>query len=185
MKLYLTLYFLLFFSSFEAVAERADRNKPIHLEADRATVEDINRRDSTRVSVFTGNVILTQGTMRINADKMILKEDINGFRYATAIGNLVKFRQKRDGIDEYIEGWSRRVEYDSKQDKIELFKNARLKRGEDEVNGDYISYNMNTEFFQVNGRNERNTVKDADSRVRIIIQPKNQSSESNSGPAGE
>ena len=173
------LCLLLLFASLEATAERADRDKPIHLEADRATVEDINRKDTTRVSIFTGNVILTQGTLRITADKMILKEDVSGFRYATAIGNLVKFRQKRDGIDEYIEGWSRRAEYDSKTDKIELFKNARLKRGEDEVNGDYISYNMNSEFFQVNGGNKRSdAVKSTDNRVRIIIQPKNKSSES-------
>ncbi len=161
--------------SFNAVAERADRDKPIHLEADRATVEDINRKDSTRVSVFTGNVILTQGTLRISADKVIMKEDINGFRYATAIGNLVTFRQKRDGVDEYIEGWSKRVEYDSKTDEIELFRQARLKRGEDEVNGDYISYNMNSEFFQVIGSNERGVETGDNNRVRIIIQPKNNS----------
>ncbi len=176
------IYLLLLLASLEAVAERADRDKPIHLEADRATVEDINRKDTTRVSIFTGNVILTQGTLRITADKMILKEDVSGFRYATAIGNLVKFRQKRDGIDEYIEGWSNRVEYDSRTDKIELYRNARLKRGEDEVNGDYISYNMTSEFFQVNSKNERSTVKSKDSRVRIIIQPKNQSSETDSSP---
>jgi len=185
MKPFLIFYLLFSLSSIEAMAERADRDKPIHLEADRATVEDINRKDATRVSVFTGNVILTQGTLRINADKMILKEDVSGFRYATAIGNLVKFRQKRDGVDEYIEGWSNRVEYDSKTDKIELFRNARLKRGEDEVNGDYISYNMTSEFFQVNSKNERSAAKNVDSRVRIIIQPKNQSSESNSDSAEE
>ncbi|PTN12579.1 lipopolysaccharide transport periplasmic protein LptA [Nitrosomonas aestuarii] len=176
MKIFFIICFFSIFS-FNVLAERADRDKPIHLEADRATVEDINRKDSTRVSVFTGNVILTQGTLRINADKVIMKEDINGFRFATATGNLVSFRQKRDGIDEYIEGWSRRVEYDSKTDKIELFRQARLKRGLDEVNGDYISYNMNSEFFQVIGSNERGVETGADNRVRIIIQPKTLSEE--------
>lgn len=171
--------------SLNIFAERADRDKPIHLEADRATVEDINRKDSTRVSIFTGNVILTQGTLRISADKVIMKEDINGFRHATAIGNLVSFRQKRDGVDEYIEGWSKRVEYDSKTDKIELFRQARLKRGEDEVNGDYISYNMSNEFFQVMGSNERGVETGADNRVRIIIQPKNKTEEPQSQTSQE
>ncbi|HBV20415.1 MAG TPA: lipopolysaccharide transport periplasmic protein LptA [Nitrosomonas sp.] len=175
-------FIICFFSifSFNALAERADRDKPIHLEADRATVEDINRKDSTRVSIFTGNVILTQGTLRIHADKVIMKEDINGFRFATATGNLVSFRQKRDGVDEYIEGWSKRAEYDSKTNKIELFRQARLKRGQDEVNGDYISYNMNSEFFQVIGSNERGVETDTDNRVRIIIQPKTLSEETES-----
>ncbi len=156
-------------------AERADREKPIYLEADRATVEDVNRKESNRVSVFTGNVILTQGTLRISADKVIMKEDLHGFRYATAIGDLVSFRQKRDGLNEYVEGWSQRVEYDSKTDKIELFRQARLKRGSDEVQGDYISYDMKTEFFKVIGSKERGDETGPDKRVRITIQPKNKS----------
>jgi len=159
------------------MAERADRDKPVYLEADRASVEDINRKDASRVSVFTGNVLLTQGTLRISAEKVIMKEDNDGFRYATAMGNLVSFRQKRDGMDEYIEGWSKRVEYDTKTDKIELFRQARLKRGSDEVRGDYISYDMNSEFFQGIGSNERGVEPGPDSRVRIVIQPRNQSNQ--------
>lgn len=157
------------------MAEKADRNKPVYLEADRATVEDVKRKESNRISVFTGNVILTQGTMRISADKVIMKEDLNGFRYATATGDLVSFRQKRDGMDEYVEGWSQRVEYDSKVNKIELFRQARLKRGSDEVQGDYISYDMNSEFFKVIGSKERGIETGPDKRVRITIQPKNTS----------
>ncbi len=156
-------------------AERADREKPIHLEADRATVEDVNRKESNRVSVFTGNVIMTQGTLRISADKVIMKEDLQGFRHATAIGDLVSFRQKRDGLNEYVEGWSQRAEYDSKTEKIELFRQARLKRGSDEVQGDYISYDMNSEFFKVIGSKERGDETGPDKRVRITIQPKNKS----------
>ncbi|MBP6058274.1 MAG: lipopolysaccharide transport periplasmic protein LptA [Nitrosomonas sp.] len=157
------------------LAERADRNKPVYLEADRATVEDVNRKEASRVSIFTGNVVLTQGTMRISADKVVMKEDLNGFRYATATGNLVSFRQKRDGLDEYVEGWSERAEYDSKTDKIELFRQARLKRGSDEVQGDYISYDMTSEFFKVIGSTERGIETGPNKRVRITIQPKNKS----------
>lgn len=162
------------------LAERADRDKPIHIEADRATVEDVKRKDANRVSIFTGNVKLTQGTLIIRAEKVILKEDIDGLRYATALGNLVSFRQKRDGLDEYIEGWSRRVEFDNDADKIELFREARLKRGEDEVQGDYISYNTTSEFFQVIGSKERGDETGPDSRVRVVIQPKNKPEESDS-----
>lgn len=158
-----------------AGAERADRDKPIHLEADSATVEDVNRKEGSRISVFTGNVILTQGTLRINADKVIMKEDAQGFRHATATGDLVGFRQKRDRLNEYVEGWSERAEYDSKTDKIELFRQARLKRGSDEVQGDYISYDMNSEFFKVMGSKERGIETGPDKRVRITIQPKNKS----------
>jgi lipopolysaccharide export system protein LptA len=163
-----------------ALAERADRDLPIHIEADRATVEDVKRKDANRVSIFTGNVKLTQGTLIIRAEKVVLKEDIDGLRYVTALGNLVSFRQKRDGLDEYIEGWSRRVEFDNNADKIELFREARLKRGEDEVQGDYISYNTSSEFFQVIGSKERGDEAGPDSRVRVVIQPKQKSDEPDS-----
>ncbi|MBY0499933.1 MAG: lipopolysaccharide transport periplasmic protein LptA [Nitrosomonas sp.] len=173
MKQLIIVFFWSVCSVSAAWAERADREKPIHLEADRATIEDVNRKEGTRISIFTGNVILTQGTLRINADKVIMKEDSQGFRHATATGNLVSFRQKRDRMNEYVEGWSERAEYDSKTEKIELFRQARLIRGEDEVLGDYISYNMNNEFFQVIGSKERGVETGPDKRVRITIQPKN------------
>lgn len=155
-----------------ALAERADRNKSIQLESDSATVEDYKRKDAFRISTFVGNVVLTQGTIVIKADKIIMKEDQKGYRYATAHGNLVSFRQKRDGVNEFIEAWSQRVEYDDKTDKIELFGKARLKRGPDEVKGDYISYDVARDFFQVKGNNTKNEVESPDRRVRVVIQPK-------------
>jgi lipopolysaccharide export system protein LptA len=149
------------------LAERADRDKPIHLEADQATVEDANK-----LATFIGNVVFTQGTLVIRADKMTVKKDANGFQYATAFGNLASFRQKRDGMDEYIEGWSERMEYDGKADKVQLFKKARLKRGQDEVHGDYIAYDAINEFFQVTSNNGTSTQTNTDGRVRAVIQPK-------------
>lgn len=180
MKLQVIAILLSLFSANIVLAEKADRDKPIHLEADRATVEDVKRKDANRISIFTGNVKFTQGTLIIRAEKVILKEDIDGLRYVTALGNLVSFRQKRDGLDEYIEGWSKRVEFDNNTDKIELFREAHLKRGEDEVQGDYISYNTTSEFFEVIGSKERGDETGPDSRVRVVIQPKNKSEESDS-----
>jgi lipopolysaccharide export system protein LptA len=151
------------------LAEKADKDQPVHLESDRATVQEANK-----LATFTGNVVLTQGTLIIRADKMTVKEDANGFQHATAFGNLASFRQKRDGKDEYVEGWSERMEYDSKADKVELFKKARLRRGQDEVYGDYISYDAINEFFQVIGGNNETTAptRSSEGRVRAVIQPK-------------
>ena len=166
------IFFLSMLFAGSVLAERADRDKPVHLESDRATVENFGRSNGEdRISVFTGNVVLTRGTLVIRSDKMVVKEDANGFRNVIAYGNLASFRQKRDGVNEYIEGWSERMEYDSKTDKVELFKQARLKRGLDEVRGDYISYEATTEFFQVN--NGAKTKIKPYSRVHAIIRPKN------------
>src|SRR5690348_6679776 len=151
------------------LAEKADKDQPVHLESDRATVQEANK-----LATFTGNVVLTQGTLIIRADKMTVKEDANGFQHATAFGNLASFRQKRDGKDEYVEGWSERMEYASKAEKVELVQKARLRRGQDEVYGDYISYDAINEFFQLIGGNNETTAptRSSEGRVRAVIQPK-------------
>ena len=150
-----------------ASAERADRDKPVNLEADRVDLDDAKKE-----AVFVGSVTLTQGTLTIKADKIIVKQDAEGFQYGIAYGNPAHFRQKREGYDEYIEGFSERLEYDGKADKVQMFTNARMQRGGDEVRGDYISYNAVTEYFQVIGGGKSATTGNPQGRVRAIIQPK-------------
>lgn len=149
-------------------AERADRDKPINLEADRVTVDD-----AKQVSVFEGNVVLTQGTLLIRGDRMEVRQDNDGFKHGTAWGNLAYFRQKREGFDEHIEGWAERIEYDGRADKMQMFVRASMKRGGDEVRGNHISYDAATEFFQVTGGGAKAaTPNNPDGRVRAVLQPK-------------
>ena len=150
-----------------ASAERADRDKPVNLEADRVDLDDAKKE-----AVFVGNVTLTQGTLTIKADKIIVKQDAEGFQYGIAYGNPAHFRQKRENYDEYIEGFAERLEYDGKADKVQMFTNARMQHGGDEVRGDYISYNALTEFFQVIGGGKSSPTGNPPGRVRATIQPK-------------
>jgi lipopolysaccharide export system protein LptA len=150
-----------------AHAEKADRNKPMHIEADRVTVDD-----AKQIATFTGSVVLTQGTIVMRGDRMEVRQGKDGFRQGTLWGNLAYFRQKREGVDEHIEGWAERVEYDGRADKVQMFNRAMLKRGDDEVRGSYISYDSNTEFFQVDGSTKSASTKPGEGRVRVILQPK-------------
>jgi lipopolysaccharide export system protein LptA len=150
-----------------ARAELADRDKPINLEADSMTVDDIKKR-----SVYQGNVVLTQGTLRIRADKLVITENRDGSHLGTAHGDPATFRQKREGVDEYIEGFAQRIEYHSGKDVVELFNRAQLKRNQDEVRGNYISYDGKTDFFKVVGGTEGATETNPRGRVRAVIQPK-------------
>lgn len=163
-------YGCLFFLLLPATGhtEQADRNKPINLEADTVNLDDINK-----VSIYQGNVQLTQGTLLIRADKLVVKEDASGMQLATAYGNPASFRQKREGTNEYIEGYGLRIEYDSRAEKAELFTQARMKRNQDEVRGNYISYDAKTEFFQVIGGGKEAAAPGKEKgRVRAVIQPK-------------
>ena len=156
----------LFACSGAAFAEKADREKPIHLEADRVTVDD-----AKQLAVFEGNVVLTQGTMVIRGTRMEVREDNEGFKSGVTWGDLAYFRQKREGVDEFIEGWAERIEYDGRAEKVQMFNRAQLKRGQYEVRGNYISYDSRTEFFQVIG-GKNGTSGDSGGRVRAVLQPK-------------
>ncbi len=163
-----------------ARAELADRDKPVNLEADTMTVDD-----AKKVSVYQGNVVLTQGTLVIRADKLVVTEGKDGSHHGTAHGNPATFRQKREGVDEYIEGYAQRIEYDSGKDVVELLTQARMKRNQDEVRGNYISYDGKTEFFKVIGGKEAVTASNPRGRVRAVIQPKKKTEAPPAGTALE
>lgn len=182
------LFFLLaiVLSAQYAQAERADRDKPVNLEADRITVDDIKR-----VHIFEGNVQFVQGTLIIRCEKLVVTQDADGFQKGVATGGqdgLAHFRQKREGIDEYVEGEAERIEHDGRTDKSELFLRAHVKSGQDEVRGQYISYDGKTENYLVSSGPSGTIaakVPGRDNRVRAVIQPKNVSAEPLTKPAGD
>ena len=160
-----------------AAAEKADRDKPVNLEADKVTIDD-----GKQIALFEGNVVLTQGTLQIRGERMQVNQDKDGFRYGTTWGSPAYFRQKRDGFDEYIEGWAERIEYDGRAESMQMFNRAQLKRGQDEVRGNYISYDAKSEFFQVTGGGTGAGPNGPDSRVRAVIQPKSKDKPAASPP---
>ena len=147
-----------------AHAEKADRDKPVNLEADMVTLDDIKK-----VSVYQGNVILSQGTLMLRADHMQVTQNATGLDRISATGRPVAFRQKVDGRDEFIEGVASRIEYDGVNSQLELIGQARLRRGTDELRGAQISYNANTEYYKVVGQPGAQTPS---GRVRAVIRPK-------------
>ena len=165
--------------SLNAFAEAADRDKPIELEADSVTVND-----AKKISTYSGNVILTQGTLVIHAEKLIVHEDSEGFQHSTSTGSPTTFKQKRDGKNEYMEGSAQRIEYDGRMDKVQLYTRAWVKRGEDIIRGDYISYDANAEYAEVLGgtKSESNA---GSGRVKAIIQPKNRPAAAPIAPKSE
>jgi lipopolysaccharide export system protein LptA len=161
------LAFVLFLAVGPALAEKADRDKPIEIEADSLTTND-----AKKISTYTGNVILTQGTLVIRADKLVVREDKDGFQHGTSTGNPTTFRQKMEGKDEYIQGSAQRIEYDGRMDKVQLYGKAWVKRGEDIVHGDYIMYDASAEYAEVIGGPQTATEGNPQGRVRAVIQPK-------------
>lgn len=147
-----------------AHAEKADRDKPITLEADVVTLDDIRK-----ISVYEGNVILGQGTLLLRADRVQVTQNERGLDKVIATGRPVFFRQKLDGREEFIEGYASRIEYEGASNQLELIGEARLSRNGDELRGAQISYNANTEFYRVVGQADAQAPA---GRVRAVIRPK-------------
>lgn len=158
-------------------AERSDRDKPIHLEADQVHIDD-----AKQISIFTGNVVLTQGTMAISGDQIVVTQSKEGFKHGTATGHLASFRQKREGLDEYVEGYGERIEYDTANENMDIYGQAHVRRGQDDVRGDHITYNSRTEVFQVTSAPEA-PANEKEGRVRVVIQPKGASAASAASPS--
>ena len=176
---------LLLALAFPVYAEKADKEKPMNLEADRRSMDDVKK-----VQIFDGNVVLTQGTMQIRTNKLVVTQDADGFQRGVATsgpGGLARFKQKLDGKDEYIEGEAERIEHDARSEVTQFFVRAWVKNGQDEVKGHYISYNSLTENYLVtNGAGETKSATGApQARVRAIIQPKGKNAPAADGKPGE
>jgi lipopolysaccharide export system protein LptA len=145
------------------LAEKGDREKPVLVEADRVTVDELKG-----VSTYEGNVQLAQGTMLLRAASIVVEQDEQGLKSGLAVGDPVTFRQKRDGEDVFVEAYASRVEYDARAEKLTLSGDARVKQGEDEIRGDQIVYHLATERFQAAGSGKPGT----SGQVRAVIKPK-------------
>jgi len=156
------LFSLLLAASLPAWAEKADKDKPVNLESDSARMDD-----AQKLAIYEGHVVLTQGTLLITADRIDVRQDDQGFSNGEAVGKPVYFRQKMEGSDEYAEGWGNRLEYDARAEKLKLIGQARLKRGEDDLRGNLITYDGKSEFFQAQG-----SISGSPGRVRAVIRPK-------------
>jgi lipopolysaccharide export system protein LptA len=160
--------------SLPALAERADRDKPTQIEANRISIDD-----AKKIQILEGDVVVTKGTMVLRADRVVITEDRYGFQKGVATGGkdgLARIRQKREGKDEYTDGEAERIEYNSNNEIAEFFHRAWVRSGEDQVRGDYIWYDGVSEKYLVTaGKNS--DPKAPPARVRAVIQPKNKNAQ--------
>jgi len=153
-------------AALPAAGERGDREKEIVVGADRLTADDGNR-----TSTFDGNVVVTQGTMRMTAAKVTVKEDAQRHKFYVASGAPVTFRQKRDKVDEWVEGFAERAEFDDRNDVLKLYNNARVKSNQIELTGEFISYDMDRAVAEVSGAPPGKTAPANTGRVKVLILP--------------
>lgn len=160
-----------------AMAERADRAKPMNIEADALRYDD-----ARQTSVFTGRVVATKGTIVVRGARIEVRQEADGTQSAVVTaepGRRAFWRQKREGVDEYIEGEGETIEYDGRADRVKFIGRAEMRRlrGDtvaDITSGNLITYDNTTEVFTVDGasRASQATASNPGGRVRAVLGPR-------------
>ena len=166
-----------------AHAERADRDKPMNIEADALRHDELRQ-----ASVFTGNVVMTKGTIVLRGAQLDVRQDAEGYQHGVVKANpgqRAYFRQKRDTApgapEEFVEGEGETIEYNGKTDDVKLIGRGQLRRYtgaklSDDIMGSVITYNNLTDVFTVDGEKRSNLPSSAPAgsggRVRAILAPK-------------
>jgi lipopolysaccharide export system protein LptA len=159
-----------------AHAEKADRAKPMNIEADALRHDDLKQ-----VSVFTGRVVMTKGTIVIRGARLEVRQDPDGYQFGVVTaepGKRAFFRERRDGPgEEYIEGEGETIEYDGRADKVRFIRKAEMRRLRgatlsDEINGNVIVYDNVTDVFTTDGERTVPSAANPGGRVRAVLAPK-------------
>lgn len=136
-------------------AERADRDAPMVIEADA-----LRHDDARQISVFTGHVRIVKGSIRIRGERVEVHQDAQGYQYGLASGSAAErayYAQKREGLDETIEGEADTLDYDGRADRVLLSGHAQLRRLRgaslaDRFEGERIRYDNVTEVFTLDAQ---------------------------------
>ncbi len=128
--------------------------------------------DAKQISTFSGRVQLMQGTLLMRGERIVVTQDKDGYKHATITGSPATFRQKREGVDEYVDSDAQRIEYDTHADIVHLYGQAHIKRELDDVRGEHIVYSTQTEIFRVESGDAPATANMPKKRVRAVLQPK-------------
>jgi len=158
-----------------AHAESADRGKPMAIEADALRYDDLHQ-----ISVFTGNVVLTKGTIQIRGSRLEVRQDPDGYQFGRITGTpdqLAFFRQKREGQDEFIEGEGELLNYDGRADTVTFTNHAQLRRYRgtvlaDQISGALIVYDNLSDKFRVDGSPTGVVSGTTTGRVKAVLTPK-------------
>jgi lipopolysaccharide export system protein LptA len=158
-----------------ASSEKADREKEMDISSKYGLYE--GTRDAN-VKKLEGDVLIERGTMRITAERAIVRETADG-TFAELFGKTtgpITFRQKREGENDFVEASADRAEYDDNTGTIKLYSKVRFKSGGDLMESEYMVYNTYTEKMELRNQipGAKSTPGADEGRVTFKVQPRAQ-----------
>ena len=132
----LLVFFFVLMVLQPALALTSDQKQAIQIEADTGELDD-----ARNVNTYTGNVIVTQGSIRITGDKMTVHyNEHNEIEVLVVEGNPATYRQLPDSSQVYDEAQARRMEYHKRKNLVILINNARVKQEGGSLSSNRIEY---------------------------------------------
>ena len=156
------------FGSVNAWALPSDRNQPIRVQADSAELDD-----KQNVAVYRGDVIITQGTMKITGNTVTITQDNNGnIKVATAVGKPAHYEQKPSADKDTVKAYGLTIQYYADENRIVLIDQARVEQQGKTFEGEKIVYDTQRQIVNA-GRANGNKITTPRPRIDMVIQPKN------------
>ena len=171
---FLTLGLVCALTVSPTLAEKADRSKPMIIESDALRADDLKQ-----ITIATGKVLVTKGTIVIRGARVEVRQDPEGYQFGTVTaepGARAFYRQKREGLEEFIEGEGEVIYYDGKADTVRFVRRAEMRRYKgaqlfDESSGSLIVYNNTNDVFTVDSGDAAGVAPGTGGRVRTMLTP--------------
>ena len=140
----------------------ADTDQPIEISADSAM-----REEPSGKTTYTGDVVLTQGSLEIRADSLIFSFDSDNTTLITAKGNPATLKQQPENADTPVDASATTIEYHEKSERVRLVGNAKILQDGAVIEGNTIEYLVGTQRVMAAG----SPTTGAPQRVKVTIPP--------------
>jgi lipopolysaccharide export system protein LptA len=152
--------------SLPAGALETDREQPMQLEADSLAIDE-----STGVSLYEGNVAITQGSMKLWAERLWVHRKQGKTEKIISEGEPSRFSQLPEVGGVEVHGQALRIEIHIDRDEMILIDNALLEQGGNSFRNDRIVYN------RTNAQVRAGSSAQGKERVQVVIEAEKKSDE--------
>lgn len=135
-----------------AYALKSDTQQPIHIDSGSQSLDMTNN-----IVTLADGVTITQGSIKVQANKVIIRRQENKREILEASGSPVTFQQTLDG-GKPVNGSASHVQYDLNSEFLVLSGNAQLKQQDSSIKADKITYDVQKQQLKAGGKNRVKTV---------------------------
>ncbi|CAD5106789.1 lipopolysaccharide transport periplasmic protein LptA [Zestomonas carbonaria] len=144
-----------------------DRDQPIRVQADSAELDD-----RQGVAVYRGDVVITQGSMKITGDTVTITQNAQGdIEVFTSVGKPAYYEQKPAVDKEIVQAYGLTIQYFAAKDRIVLIDQAKVVQEGNTFEGEKIVYDTQRQIVNA-GRATGTNVTTPRPRIDMVIQPK-------------